>query len=281
VTLRQFEHDLDLLEETATVLPLSAALRLAAESSLPDLPVVITFDDGFKEHFDLALPMLLARSLPATFFLGAQASGPKPALRWIDCVYALADLHPDSTGLALAGKQLVFPGAKGVQELKMFLRQLPPQQQTSALRQVQQQLAVSDEAIEELARRLYLDLTDALEMAGYQYVTMGGHGSTHACLGNLSIVAAQQEVCDSYAAVRALTSTDFVPFAYPFGGPSSFSSTTEAIVAAAGFSCACSAVPGLNLTGSTYHLHRFDVCRFPVASILRLLMDCGVGRDGK
>lgn len=275
MTLRQFERDLDLLVEYATVLPLSLALHCAAENSLPNLPVVITFDDGFKEHCEVVLPMLSARNLPATFFLCAQTSGQIPTLRWIDCVYALADLHPSSTTIAVAGSQIVFPGESGIRRLKLILRRLSPQEQVSSLRNIQQQLSVSDEALWEVARGLYLDWDEALKMATHRCATLGGHGSTHACLGNLSPQDAQMEVRDSYAAIRALISSDFIPFAYPFGGPDSFSTATEAIVSATGFSCACSNIPGLNSTGSIYNLRRLDVCRFPVESTLRLLENHG------
>ena len=52
------------------MLPLEDALaRLHAGERLPSRAVAITFDDGYRDNLTLALPVLEALGLPATFFL--------------------------------------------------------------------------------------------------------------------------------------------------------------------------------------------------------------------
>ncbi|MFF9816431.1 polysaccharide deacetylase family protein [Streptomyces sp. NPDC014006] len=70
VTPGDFERHLDAIADGGrTVVPVA---RLADASrgrrALPRNPVVITFDDGFADFADVAVPALAARGLPCTFF---------------------------------------------------------------------------------------------------------------------------------------------------------------------------------------------------------------------
>ena len=65
-----FERQLRHLARFATVLPLEPALdALYAGETLPRRAVCLTFDDGYCDNLDLAVPLLRRYGLPATFFL--------------------------------------------------------------------------------------------------------------------------------------------------------------------------------------------------------------------
>jgi peptidoglycan/xylan/chitin deacetylase (PgdA/CDA1 family) len=68
--IRVLERRLDYLNRCgANVLPLDEAVELLAAGDLPPLATVLTFDDGWYSTLKLGMPLLLARSLPATIFL--------------------------------------------------------------------------------------------------------------------------------------------------------------------------------------------------------------------
>src|SRR5215831_728021 len=58
-----------LLAENFNVLPLSDAVARLYDGRLPHRAVCITFDDGYANNHDIALPILAARNLPATVFV--------------------------------------------------------------------------------------------------------------------------------------------------------------------------------------------------------------------
>src|SRR5688572_9588150 len=68
--VRQLRRQLELLRRVATVVPLEESLRaLAAGDQLPPRAVALSFDDGYRDNLDLAVPLLERLDLPATFFL--------------------------------------------------------------------------------------------------------------------------------------------------------------------------------------------------------------------
>ncbi len=69
-TQQTFENRIALLERVrADVLSLDEALVRLDKGTLPDLPVVITIDDGWASTFTTALPLLRAKGLPATVYV--------------------------------------------------------------------------------------------------------------------------------------------------------------------------------------------------------------------
>src|SRR5689334_21931860 len=65
----QFAAWLDALAQTFSVLSLVEALALRKEGRLPPRTLCITFDDGYANNAEIALPILLSRGLKATFFV--------------------------------------------------------------------------------------------------------------------------------------------------------------------------------------------------------------------
>jgi peptidoglycan/xylan/chitin deacetylase (PgdA/CDA1 family) len=69
-TVAEFQQDLDYLLAHYTAVTLEDILgSLDGARPLPDRPFHLTFDDGFREMHDVVMPILLAKGLPATFFI--------------------------------------------------------------------------------------------------------------------------------------------------------------------------------------------------------------------
>lgn len=66
---RNFIQHLDWLEENFDIVSLSEAQRRIHSSHNTKPTVAITFDDGYSENCDFAIPELVRRRLPATYFV--------------------------------------------------------------------------------------------------------------------------------------------------------------------------------------------------------------------
>jgi peptidoglycan/xylan/chitin deacetylase (PgdA/CDA1 family) len=68
-TPESFDRHLSLLARWFTILDLEDLFSLRAGKLLPPNPVFVTFDDGYKDGFEVALPILRRHGVKATFFV--------------------------------------------------------------------------------------------------------------------------------------------------------------------------------------------------------------------
>lgn len=69
--LQEFEQTIDYFQKYFEILPLGEAVERLGSKRLPRRAACITFDDGYSDWETGAVPLLLARNLPATFFITA------------------------------------------------------------------------------------------------------------------------------------------------------------------------------------------------------------------
>jgi peptidoglycan/xylan/chitin deacetylase (PgdA/CDA1 family) len=69
VHAEHFEQQMRALREFFTVLPLTEAVDRLTAATLPARAAAITFDDGYADNALVALPILKAHGLHATFFV--------------------------------------------------------------------------------------------------------------------------------------------------------------------------------------------------------------------
>ena len=66
-----FTRQMQVLARSFRVLPLEEAARRLRDGSLPARAACVSFDDGYLDNAEIALPILTALSLPATFFIAS------------------------------------------------------------------------------------------------------------------------------------------------------------------------------------------------------------------
>jgi peptidoglycan/xylan/chitin deacetylase (PgdA/CDA1 family) len=71
-TIKQFNDDLDFLLKNFSPVSLKDILDYCKKAgSLPQNPMLLTFDDGFREMHDVIAPILLRKGVSATFFVNS------------------------------------------------------------------------------------------------------------------------------------------------------------------------------------------------------------------
>lgn len=195
------------------VLPLSQAWRRTLEGSLPARAVAITFDDGYADNAELALPILKRQGLTATFFV---ATGFLDGGRmWNDTIIeSLRHAPPpldlrDLDGGMLASDD-VTARAEAVERVIGAWKRLPP--------------AERQRRVDALVARAHANPPDDLMMRSNQVrelaragMEVGAHTVTHPILRSISDDQAAAEMSESRSSLEALTGTRVGAFAYPNG----------------------------------------------------------------
>ena len=66
---RKFESRMEHLKAYCNVLPLADGIDRLSRGELPERSVAVTFDDGWYDFYEIALPILLRLGIPATVYL--------------------------------------------------------------------------------------------------------------------------------------------------------------------------------------------------------------------
>ena len=94
VAASNFSKQLDWLKKNFDLVPLSTIENMVLGKTSPKKRLcAITFDDGYRNNFQVALPLLTERNIPATFFLTTNFIEHNQPL-WIDRLEYIIDQFP-------------------------------------------------------------------------------------------------------------------------------------------------------------------------------------------
>jgi len=79
-----FREQMELLRDNYNVISLRELIKCIRRRKKMNKSVVITFDDGFKDNYTVAYPILYRHDLPATFFITTGFIGKKGYMDWRD-----------------------------------------------------------------------------------------------------------------------------------------------------------------------------------------------------
>jgi peptidoglycan/xylan/chitin deacetylase (PgdA/CDA1 family) len=239
-----FRSQLEWLAARCDVVPL--AEWRSRRGSRPE--VVITFDDGYVDAMNRVAPTCAALGLPWTLFAGPWCSAENPVLLWVDRYYALLGRARHRRDIDLTWLLDTVDAVPNLDvDLKWWVRG-PPKQLLVAMDAADRACALERLAgvlgveldVEATARSLYCSRQDLLSCLDLG-VTLGGHGATHARIGDLTVAGRADELAGSQAFLDDLGVPNPRCFAYPDG---SFDANVARQVRAAGFAMAMTVEPG-------------------------------------
>jgi peptidoglycan/xylan/chitin deacetylase (PgdA/CDA1 family) len=240
-TAALFQQQLTWVSEFLNVLPLPEAVTLLANGELPARAACITFDDGYRNNYEIALPILERLRLPATFFIatGAVADG----AMWNDLIIESIRSSHERFDLSRFGLG-VYPidaegqRAKAVGQVLDAMKYLPVDQRAEQSRQIYREYR-GDEGP---SLMMTPDMIRSLASKGFD---VGGHTVSHPILERVADSRAEAEIQGCRDWLTSVTGRAPVTFAYPNGRPGSdFSVKHCAMVRDAGFQCAVSTTWG-------------------------------------
>lgn len=228
----RFADQLRALAHVADPVPLSEVVRAGRGPR-----IAVTFDDGYADSLDAALPLLSEAGVPAAFFITTGTLNRDEF--WWDRLARLL-LH-DSAGarllaLELAGRRLWLdarsPAARERAHWALWHRlRVRPEEEIAAL------LDHLEGTIGAPAASPARPLTDAElgALAAAEGVDIGAHSVTHPSLAAHPVSVQRGEITGSRTHLEQLLGRPVRFFAYPYGGPQDVNDDTVRCVAAAGF----------------------------------------------
>ncbi|MBJ6982872.1 MULTISPECIES: polysaccharide deacetylase family protein [unclassified Luteimonas] len=187
--------------------------------------VAITFDDGYLDNHDIALPVLKHHRVPAAFFI-ATGFIDRNLLPWWDAIAmqvresasGTLDLSPWIAGRIALGKDR----EAWIRRIIAAYKDLPFGQTLPFRARLTEETGLEPPDTVE-GQWMDWDMVRALARAG---MTIGGHTVNHPILSSLPVEEQRAEIEGCALRLREELGIDMTHFAYPVGGPTAFDDNT-------------------------------------------------------
>ncbi len=260
LSVSEFEEEIASLAERFELVSLNDIADAVREKRRIPRACAITFDDGYYGAYKYGLPVLEKYSATGAYFVITQQvrSGGATAYDYFDRLEALVYLTEaeavDLTELGMGVAPLTCDACKldVLKDFRKRIKDVPWSQQERLNERLRRQLDVSEEQLAGyLGHEAFQPVSwdDVAEMRRRGCI-VGSHTRTHRALSQLEPDDLECEVAGSYDDLRERLSGDGFALAYPFGQEKHYNDEVIAATRKAGFSCALTAIPGVNDEGS-------------------------------
>lgn len=260
-----FEKQIIYLKKTHKIMPLNKlAESLQEGKSFKEKIAVVTIDDGYKDSYLYAYPILKKYKIPATIFLITGHIN-KGDLFWFDKIrYLLWYTKIKKFKLDDIGEfslDSIDNKLKSMYLLVEKLKKIPNEDKNNNLNEL---IDICDINIpSDLGRDFILSWDEIIEM--YENgINFGAHTITHPILTRVSLDRARFEIFQSKKHIENRINQNVNTFCYPNGTIEDFNNEIIEIIKSSGFSCAVTTIPMINTSKTDlYKLGRmFDPWSF-------------------
>ena len=249
-----FEAQMAYLARNNTVLAFPEAIRLLQRGQLPRRAVAVTFDDGYRDNYEHAWPILKKHGIPATFFVVTGALDRSLRLWWDVVAEDIQQLSrrslPQSNGehslpawlVSLLKRSHDSSPQTLAQEVVQRLNSLPCRERQQSLEGLHALAGLAPDQPPDLM--MTWDQVQDLQRCGMQ---IGAHTVTHAFLDELEEERVRQEIEGGIERIQERLGVRPHLLAYPRGR---FAESLRELLQQAGIEAAVTTKPGRNRPGS-------------------------------
>jgi peptidoglycan/xylan/chitin deacetylase (PgdA/CDA1 family) len=273
LSIAGFIAQLDWLQARFDIIDGATAERAVRSGQGFERPTaLLTFDDGFVDHYEHVFPILRDRGIGGIFFIAGQTLRTEPTLLNVHKTHFLlshlgANRFSEEVAAALEheGVETRAGDREGV-----YRYDEAPDIRIKRILNYEAPYPVADRVLADIfarhlgdsvafARSLYLSAGQIREMA-QGGMTFGFHTESHPVLSRLDAAAQRAELQDGPQLVAGLTGQQSVSFCYPYGFSHTYNADTLSALAACGYSMAFNTVRREIVFGQDqrYELPRFD-----------------------
>jgi len=246
VSKNDFEIHIAHLAKNYNIISLTEYVKKVRENETLRGCVVITFDDGFKDNYLNAYPILKKYNVPATTFLltGRIEDGEAPwfikfRYMFMKTTKSHLKISFNDVSFDLSMKSNIEKKTAST-KIMLYMQKLPDEQRLELLDIIDKELKVDD----------YTEIEDTMltwdeikEMSDNK-IEFGAHTMNHPILSRISFSKAEEEITKSKIIIEEKLGKQVSTFAYPFGKNDQYNDDTIKILKKLSFDCSVTTESG-------------------------------------
>jgi peptidoglycan/xylan/chitin deacetylase (PgdA/CDA1 family) len=229
------------------------------QKELPRRAAVITFDDGYKDNYTEAYPVLKKYGIPATVFLTTGHIETDRLFWWNIIGYVLCNTKEKEIDLGELG--VIVPPPKenmffSLRSTYLKFKRISEERKKELIELLIQKSGV--DIPRDLGKNLMMSWDNIREM-NENGIDFGAHTVTHPILSNMSLNQAKFEIVESKYIIEKKLGKPVTSFCYPNGFPSDYNSDIVQLLKENGYRSAVTAIPRM----VNAHSNPFELGRVP------------------
>lgn len=228
---KDFEKLLIELKKEFEIVPLDSVNNTNTKNKKTLLS--ITFDDGYKDNYSLAIPVLVKHGVPATFFVSS--GGIKEGILWQDRLVTLIKKMPDS----YFGKRFKLIGKENFGEVLNKFKYLPCKDRDLEIEKIHGDFS------NVVFPRMMMTPGELKAISDHELFDIGGHTLQHVILNCELDVVSKFQIEEDKINIEKIIGKKIHLFCYPNGIPDvDFQERHTCMVKSAGYEKAYSTQDG-------------------------------------
>lgn len=241
-----FEHEMRFAAKHYKVVTLSALLDHLQGGPAEDV-LAITFDDGYRDNYENAFPILQRYGLPATIFLTTGSIDSCEPMWFEQLALALKKTPQEFIDLEIDLPRRFWlrtqpERLESNNRIFELLRRVDDADRRQWLNQILRQLRFN----EDQTRKNKMLTWDQVRFMNAHDIDFGGHTVTHPFLARMTKEQVAWEVSECKRRIEQELQAEVAHFAYPNGREEDFGKWNKEVVRGAGYRAAVTTIWGMN-----------------------------------
>lgn len=279
VSLERFEEQVRVLSENYKIISIDEMIsRIHWKHG--DFAVAITFDDGYKDNYLHAYPVLKKYNVPATIYMTTRFLQGDTSMWWRE-LWERLELD-ETISISVNNTNYVWRTLSRDLKIKCFkeIRQILLGTDRNTYLSLVKQISVngSPKAYPDLC----LSSDEIMHLDHEGLVTIGSHTHNHFCLTNLTKNEVAEEMSRSKEILEGLLKKPVRHLAYPYGKPKEAGDREFSLAKDCGYETGVTTVnSGLSPSSNVFSLQRLEIREHVNSEKLHILLSGFAGMLGK
>jgi len=266
-----FSDQMEYLQKHCYVLSLDEFLEIQKSGDdLPPKSTIVSFDDGFRNNYSIAAPILEEHQVPAVFYISSGVVN-TDIMFWVDILEDAINLSGKSTIRVRLDQEEEFSIRNDEEKLQALVRIKGYCKTATAVEKDRVIQEVQDAAgevatVDHSENYQKISWKELKEMHENSLFTIGGHALYHNILSSLEGGLLKKEIRTSLDLLEINLKAPITHYSYPEGLAHHYNQEVIDLLKENGIVCSPSAICGLNpKTENPFHLKRVMVgfCGIP------------------